>query len=165
MNLFRSLLCALAITSVAAFAPALPSQHLIQTRLLSDKQGGGTAFVTGTKIDQKVTSKNQQKSKSKDKIKKDTGGPSYKSPEEHEDPPMYQLILIGDAEYQKDHVVSRLQEIVKDVSEEEAEKLYKRAQKKDEAVLGKFPKETAEFHAEQLTRSEPIIYANIRLDE
>ncbi len=78
---------------------------------------------------------------------------------------MFRLYLIGDESYEQEHVVNRVFEIIEDCSEDDAARLFKSAYQTGEAFMGKYPREIAETYAEQLTRSDPIIYADVRDDE
>lgn len=162
----RTILCILAVTATAAFAPAHPHRRQVHSPLFSDSDKGGNAALA-SKTDVKTTTdqKTTTKSKTKSKAKTDSGGPSYGNPVDFEEPPMFNLFLVGDKEYEQEHVVKQVGSIVKGVSAEDALKIYKKAQKNDEALCGKFPKESAEFFAEQLTRSTPIIYATVKAED
>ena len=75
------------------------------------------------------------------------------------------VFLIGDTGYTQNHVTNRLNQVFEDVNEEGAIAIYDAAQKVGEALCGKYDFELAELYAEQLTRSDPIIYAEIREDK
>jgi len=78
---------------------------------------------------------------------------------------MFRLYLIGDEADEQQHVVTRVFEVVEDCSQDDAAGLFKSATQTGEAFMGKYPKEIAEVYAEQLTRSDPIIYADVRDNE
>ena len=78
---------------------------------------------------------------------------------------MFRLFLIGDESYDQEHVITRLVEVVEDCSEDNAADHYKSAFQGGEAFMGKYPREICETYAEQLTRSEPIIYMDVRDDK
>eukprot|EP00986_Skeletonema_menzelii_P006691 scaffold2544_cov145-Skeletonema_menzelii.AAC.2 len=78
---------------------------------------------------------------------------------------MFRLFLIGDEGYDQQHVVTRLVEIVEDCSEDNAADYFKAAYQGGEAFMGKYPREIAETYAEQLTRSDPIIFMDVRDDK
>ena len=125
-------------------------------------KGGGAAIATPktktvTTTVQKQKQKNDQKSKAKPSEPDQLG--------DFEDAPMYRLFLLGDESYEQEHVVTRVHEIIENISEDEAARIYKSAYQTGEAFIAKFPKEIAETYAEQLTRSDPIIYADVRDDE
>ena len=75
------------------------------------------------------------------------------------------VFLIGDKGYQQAHVTSRVQAILPDINEKGAMEIYDAAQKIGEAMCGKYEQELAEFYVEQLTRSDPIIFAECREDK
>ena len=115
----------------------------------SGDKGGGAAIAipktkTVTTTVQKQKQKNDQKQKAKPSEPDQLG--------DFEDAPMYRLFLLGD-------------EIIENISEDEAARIFKSAYQTGEAFIAKFPKEIAETYAEQLTRSDPIIYADVRDDE
>ena len=160
--------------TVIAFtsAPSFTTIHHHQRRtLLSSSEplyqsgpdkGGGAAIATPktktvTTTVQKQKQKNDQKSKAKPSEPDQLG--------DFEDAPMYRLFLLGDESYEQEHVVTRVHEIIENISEDEAARIYKSAYQTGEAFIAKFPKEIAETYAEQLTRSDPIIYADVRDDE
>merc|ERR1712008_628992 len=129
----------------------------------SDK-GGGSAIAT-PKTKQVTTTVTKQKEKSKQKKKMKPSDPDLRREEDFEDAPMFRLYLLGDESYGQEHVVTRVFEVVEDCSEDDAATLFKSAAQTGEAFMGKYPMEIAEMYAEQLTRSEPIIYADVRDDK
>lgn len=167
----QTLLCTLALASSAsAFAPGAPSiRHNVRTQqlapLCSDPggggKGGGTAFATKTVT--VTTTKQATEQKQDQKQKYQTSDPDQL--QDFEDAPMFRLYLIGDEGDDQTHVVTRMTEIVEDCSEDDAATLFKSASQTGEAFLGKYPMEIAETYAEQLTRSDPIIYADVRDDK
>lgn len=157
--------------------------------LFDEKQGGGAGVLEKTK----TVTKSKQKAKQKEETTS-VNEPQYDEVIDFEEAPMvstyavklvltcqcwrllvdereltflaqYRLFLIGDEEYEQKHVVTRLQEVVENISEDESASLYKQAYQGGEAMVGKFPLEIAETFAEQLTRSDPIIYADVREDK
>mmetsp|Transcript_16356 Transcript_16356/g.35580 ORF Transcript_16356/g.35580 Transcript_16356/m.35580 type:complete len:174 (+) Transcript_16356:212-733(+) len=166
----QTILCTLAlVTSATAFTTSGPI-HQPQQRtgrlspLCSDKQGGGSAIAT-PKTKQVTTTVQKQKQKSEQKKKFKPSDPELRKQEDFEDAPMFRLYLIGDESYDQEHVVTRVYEIVEDCSEDDAATLFKSAYQTGEAFMGKYPREIAELYAEQLTRSDPIIYADVRDDK
>lgn len=160
---------ALVATTTAFAFTAAPIRQSRRTRQLPpvcaspDKGGGGAIAMPDTK--QKTTTVVKQKQKSKQKKKFKPSEPDLRSEEDFEDAPMFRLYLIGDEADEQEHVVTRVYEIVEDCSEDDAATLFKSASQTGEAFLGKYPKEIAEMYAEQLTRSDPIIYADVRDNE
>ena len=162
-----SLLCTLAIaTSATAFTTSpIHQQRTHQlSPLCSDKQGGGSAIAT-PKTKQVTTTVQKQKQKNEQKKKFKPSDPDLRNEEDFEDAPMFRLFLLGDEEYDQEHVVTRIYEIVEDCSEDSAAELFKAAYQGGEAMIGKYPREIAETYGEQLTRSDPIIYADVRDDQ
>ncbi|KAL3809511.1 hypothetical protein ACHAXA_009747 [Cyclostephanos tholiformis] len=127
-------------------------------------KGGGSAIAT-PKTKQVTTTVQKQKQKNDQKQKAKPSEPDLRSDEDFEDAPMFRLYLIGDESYEQEHVVNRVFEIIEDCSEDDAARLFKSAYQTGEAFMGKYPREIAETYAEQLTRSDPIIYADVRDDE
>jgi ATP-dependent Clp protease adapter protein ClpS len=127
-------------------------------------KGGGSAIAT-PKTKQVTTTVQKQKQKNEQKQKAKPSDPDLRNEEDFEDAPMFRLYLIGDESYEQEHVVNRVFEIIEDCSEDDAARLFKSAYQTGEAFMGKYPREIAETYAEQLTRSDPIIYADVRDDE
>ncbi|KAL7433187.1 hypothetical protein ACHAXH_004455 [Discostella pseudostelligera] len=155
-------------TAAIAFTPTPILQrrtfHMSPLHQAGPGKGGGGAVATpGTK--QEVTTVTKQKSEQKQKQKAKPSDPDLNSDQEFEDAPMFRLFLIFDEGYEQEHVVSRIFQVVEDCSEDEAARIFKSAYQQGEAFLGKYPKEIAETYAEALTRSDPIIYADVRDDE
>jgi ATP-dependent Clp protease adapter protein ClpS len=160
---------ALTTATATAFTPTTPilqrrTFHLSPLHQSGPDKGGGSAIATpATK--QVTTTVTKQKQKSEQKQKAKPSDPDLRNEEDFEDAPMFRLFLIGDEGYEQEHVVTRIFEIVEDCSEDEAARIFKSAYQSGEAFLGKYPKEIAETYAEQLTRSDPIIYADVRDDD
>ncbi|KAL9184451.1 hypothetical protein ACHAXT_002537 [Thalassiosira profunda] len=155
------------VTSAAAFTTAPLHTHarrLSPLHQLGDDKGGGSAIAT-PKTKQVTTTVQKQKQESKQKKKFKPSEPDQLNENDFEDAPMYRLYLIGDEGYDQEHVVTRIHEIVEDCSEDDAATLFKAAYQGGEAFMGKYPMEIAETYAEQLTRSDPIIYADVRDDK
>mmetsp|Transcript_42133 Transcript_42133/g.71997 ORF Transcript_42133/g.71997 Transcript_42133/m.71997 type:complete len:168 (+) Transcript_42133:108-611(+) len=161
----KTLLCLAVTTTATAFAPNAPIHQRTQqlSPLFSDK-GGGSAIAT-PKTKQVTTTVQKQKQKSEQKKKFKPSDPDLRKEEDFEDAPMFRLYLIGDESYEQEHVVTRVFEVVEDCSEDDAATLFKSAYQTGEAFMGKYPREIAELYAEQLTRSDPIIYADVRDDQ
>lgn len=164
----RTLVCSVALAATATAFTAAPIHQSQQkarrfSPLCSDK-GGGSAIAT-PKTKQVTTTVQKQKQKSEQKKKFKPSDPDIRKEEDFEDAPMFRLYLIGDESYEQEHVVTRIFEVVEDCSEDDAATLFKAAYQGGEAFMGKYPREIAEMYAEQLTRSDPIIYADVRDDE
>ena len=172
----QTLLCGLASLAASSTAftttPPMPmthhrtpiQQHQRTTRLsplCSDKGGGSAIAAPKTKTVTTTVTKQEQKQKQKKKFK--ANDPDLV--QDFEDAPMFRLYLIGDEGDDQEHVVNRVYEVVEDCSEDDAATLFKSAYQTGEAFMGKYPREIAEMYAEQLTRSDPIIYADVRDDK
>ena len=167
----QTLLCTIGLTTAAAFSPSHISHHVQHHQqrtqslspLCSDKGGGSAIATPKTKTVTTTVTKQKQKQEQKKKFK--ANDPDLFKQEDFEDAPMFRLFLIGDESYDQEHVVTRLVEIVEDCSEDNAADYFKSAYQGGEAFMGKYPREIAETYAEQLTRSEPIIYMDVRDDK
>mmetsp|Transcript_22383 Transcript_22383/g.34090 ORF Transcript_22383/g.34090 Transcript_22383/m.34090 type:complete len:172 (+) Transcript_22383:63-578(+) len=166
----QTLLCTLALVTTGtttAFTAApihQPRTQQLSPLYASDDKGGGSAIAT-PKTKQITTTVQKQKQKSEQKKKFKPSDPDLKNESDFEDAPMFRLYLIGDEGDDQEHVVTRVYEIVEDCSEDDAATLFKSAYQTGEAFMGKYPREIAEMYAEQLTRSDPIIYADVRDDK
>jgi ATP-dependent Clp protease adapter protein ClpS len=162
-------MCTLALsvpTTAFTTAPLRQPQRTPQLPPLfasSDKGGGSAIAVPKTKQTTTTVIKQKQKSKQKKKFK--PSEPDLRSDEDFEDAPMFRLYLIGDEADQQTHVINRMCEVVEDCSEDDAATLFKSATQTGEAFMGKYPREIAELYCEQLTRSDPIVYADVRDNE
>lgn len=160
----QTLICTLALaTSATAFTVSPVHQqrsNQLCSPLFSDK-GGGSAIASPKT---KQITETIQKSKQKESVKKKFKPSEPINEQDFEDAPMFRLYLIGDESYEQEHVVTRVHEVVEDCSEDDAATLFKSAYQTGEAFMGKYPREIAEMYAEQLTRSDPIIYADVRDD-
>lgn len=165
--MMKRFLCTFALAGSAAVVQSFTVSPFHQVRrthqlapLFDEKQGGGAGILEKTK----TVTKSKQKAKQKEETTS-VNEPQYDEIMDFEEAPMYRLFLIGDEEYEQKHVVTRLLEVVENISEDESASLYKQAYQGGEAMVGKYPLELAETFAEQLTRSDPIIYADVREDK
>ena len=167
LQAFMCILVVIGATTTNAFTTA-PIHH--QRRTLSSPlyqsgpDKGGGAAIAAPKTKQATTTIQKQKLKNEQKQKAKPSDPDDQLGD-FEDAPMYRLFLIGDESYDQEHVVTRVHEVVRNISEDEAARIFKSAYQTGEAFISKFPKEIAETYAEQLTRSDPIIYADVRDDQ
>jgi ATP-dependent Clp protease adapter protein ClpS len=78
-----------------------------------------------------------------------------------EEPPPYRLVLLGDEEYEEEHVIVSMRAIVPDLKGDarRASEIFKLAQNNGREQIVIVPQDMAEQYAEQLTRCVPIIYA------
>lgn len=168
MARIQKIICTLAIATTTASAFTNVPLHQRSCRQLShlnsDKDSGGGGSAIATPKTKQVTT-TIQKSEMKQKQKKKFKPSEPEQIHDFEDAPMYRLYLIGDEEYGQEHTVTRMFEVVEDCSEDDAATLFKSAMQTGEAFMGKYPLEVAETYAEQLTRSDPIIYADVRDDK
>mmetsp|Transcript_16240 Transcript_16240/g.32930 ORF Transcript_16240/g.32930 Transcript_16240/m.32930 type:complete len:171 (-) Transcript_16240:1444-1956(-) len=70
--------------------------------------------------------------------------------------PMYKVILMGDEDYDENHVVTQLIKIVQ-LDKKEAQRIYIEAQQLGESLVCVVTQEHAEFYAQQLKRQEIFI--------
>ena len=103
----------------------------------------------------------KQKQKQKESVKVYEAEPDTEAKEA----PLWMVFLIGDKDYKQAHVTTRLTQVLEDVNDKSAIEMFEAAQRAGEAMCGKYDQEVAEFYAEQLTRSDPIIYAEAREDK
>ena len=101
---------------------------------MSDKEGGGGSAIATPKTKTVTTTVQKSKQKSKQKNKFKPSEPEQQ--QDFEDAPMFRLYLLGDEEYDQEHVVTRMYEIVEDCSEDDAATLFKSAQQTGEAFMG-----------------------------
>lgn len=165
----QTILCTLALAATTTAFTSAPIHHPRTQQLSplwSDKAGGsGGSAIATPKTKQITTTVQKQKQKNKQKNKAKPSEPDLLSDDDFEDAPMFRLYFIGDESDDQQHVVTRLAEVVEDCSEDDAATLFKSGSQTGEAFMGKYPKEIAETYAEQLTRSDPIIYADVRDDQ
>ncbi|KAL3773633.1 hypothetical protein ACHAWO_012486 [Cyclotella atomus] len=159
MTSIRNCLLLTFLPTVLAFTPTIPSTQTYRT--LSSCPLFGLASpdtVTITTTTTKTTSKSREKQTQKQdfKVYEDDGDT------EIEEAPLWQVYLIGDKGYSQNHVTQRMEAILPDVNADGAGAIYDAAQRIGEALCGKYDQEEAEFYAEQLQRSDPIIYAEAR---
>ncbi|CAM9280974.1 unnamed protein product, partial [Phaeothamnion confervicola] len=86
--------------------------------------------------------------------------PKQKQQTEEEEVPMFKVILLGDEGYERAHVVMSLQ-IVPDTDNVRAAEIYDEAQTTGKGLCGIYPEEHAELYVQQLTRAEPMIFADL----
>jgi len=163
----QTFICILVVISATANAFTTAPIHKLRTSpsplYQSGPDKGGGAAIATPKTKQATTTVQKQKLKNEQKQKAKPSEPDQLG--DFEDAPMYRLFLIGDESYDQQHVVTRVHEVVQNISEDEAARIFKSAYQTGEAFISKFPKEIAETYAEQLTRSDPIIYADVRDDQ
>ena len=80
---------------------------------------------------------------------------------ETEDAPRYKVLLLGDEEYEEEHVIERLVDVVDDVDKKQSIEIFYSAQKGGKGLVGVYPLEVSEFYVEQLARSEPMIFSEL----
>eukprot|EP00536_Pseudo-nitzschia_multiseries_P014712 jgi/Psemu1/311352/fgenesh1_kg.758_\ len=125
-----------------------------------DQEGGAAIAKPKIKTDQKT--KTVQKEKIKQSQDSKIHDPISRRDEIFEEAPMYKLMLLGDESYDPVHVAERLCAIVDDMDEDQAATVILQASSSGEAMCGKYPMEKAELFKEQLIRSDPMIYSDIK---
>eukprot|EP00640_Fibrocapsa_japonica_P004527 CAMPEP_0113943810 /NCGR_PEP_ID=MMETSP1339-20121228/28119_1 /TAXON_ID=94617 /ORGANISM="Fibrocapsa japonica" /LENGTH=130 /DNA_ID=CAMNT_0000948773 /DNA_START=214 /DNA_END=606 /DNA_ORIENTATION=+ /assembly_acc=CAM_ASM_000762 len=75
--------------------------------------------------------------------------------------PNYNVILLGDEEYSKGHVVQCLMDIIEGMDKKRADNAYEACMTSRAALVAVAPKEVAEHYAKELARCDPIVYADI----
>jgi ATP-dependent Clp protease adapter protein ClpS len=153
MSSFQSVLLVTFLSAVVAFTPTVSVQHrrTLSPLFAAPAPPSTTTITTTTK------QTTREVIKQKNKFKTVEGGGDT----DIEDAPLWMLFLIADNGYDQNHVVGRLSDIVEDIDQKRAIECYEAAQRVGEAMCGKYQHEHAEQYAEQLTRSDPIIYAEV----
>jgi ATP-dependent Clp protease adapter protein ClpS len=144
------------------FAPITgPSWRV--TKLLAsegDSSGGAAIAKPQIKTSQKVETVQKEKIKQRQEAK--THDPISRREEEFEEAPMFKLMLLGDSSYDTVHVAERMCAIIDDFDEDQAMTVLQQANQSGEAMCGKYPFEKAELFKEQLIRSDPMIFSDIK---
>ena len=147
-----------------AFAPIINSNFAVRSSCLfageNESEGGAAIAKPQVKTNQKVET--VQKSKQEQKKKERVYDPISRRDEEFMEAPMYKLMLLGDESYDAVHVMERMCAIVDDMDEDQATTVIQQAKSSGEAMCGKYPFEKAELFKEQLIRSDPMIYSEIK---
>jgi len=152
-----------------AFAPMINFNSIVHssqvTKLFAgqgdrESEGGAAIAKPQIKTNQKVET--VQKSKQEQKKKERVYDPISRRDEEFMEAPMYKLMLLGDESYDAVHVMERMCAIVDDMDEDQATTVIQQAKSSGEAMCGKYPFEKAELFKEQLIRSDPMIYSEIK---
>jgi len=127
-----------------------------------DEDSGGGAAIAKPQIKTNQKVETVQKEKIKQKQEAKTYDPISRRDEDFEEAPMYKLMLLGDESYDAVHVAERLCAIVDDMDEDQATTVIQQASQSGEAMCGKYPFEKAELFKEQLIRSDPMIFSDIK---
>lgn len=163
MNRFVFLLLAF-LQLTAAFAPVsnfgVRPTGLFASERDADSGGGAAIAKPEVKTSQKVET--VQKEKVKQRQQANTHDPISRRDEDFEEAPMFKLMLLGDDSYDPVHVAERLCAIVDDMDEDQASTVIQQASQSGEAMCGKYPFEKAELYKEQLIRSDPMIFSDIK---
>eukprot|EP00978_Attheya_sp_CCMP212_P011393 scaffold28114_cov53-Attheya_sp.AAC.2 len=154
--------------STSAFAPAplfgvatnnnRASGHFAPL-FMSDSEGGAAIAKPAVKTSIKTETTTKQKSKSVQKAK--VHDPITRRREEFEEAPLYKVMLLQDDDYDQEHVVDRMTDIIEDMDDNAATTVYRQAMSTGKAMCGKYPLEHAEMYSELLLRSEPMIYTQV----
>jgi len=99
-----------------------------------------------------------KKKKQSKRREREEESPPYKEREKM-DAPMCRLMLLGDEEYEKTHVVQACTKVCKGLSTVDAEKCFDEAQKHEKAELVVTSQELGEAYVLALCRMDPIVYA------
>ena len=163
--MYRFVLFLLAVVQcTTAFAPVsnyAPSQITLFAGQRDEDSGGGAAIAKPQiKTSQKVETVQKEKVKQRQQAK--THDPISRREEDFEEAPMFKLMLLGDESYDPVHVTERLCAIVDDMDEDQAATVIQQASQSGEAMCGKYPFEKAELFKEQLIRSDPMIFSDIK---
>jgi ATP-dependent Clp protease adapter protein ClpS len=147
-----------------AFAPIINPNFGVRSSCLfageNESEGGAAIAKPQVKTNQKVET--VQKSKQEQKQKAEIHDPISRRDEEFMEAPMYKLMLLGDESYDAVHVMERMCAIVDDMDEDQATTVIQQAKSSGEAMCGKYPFEKAELYKEQLIRSDPMIFSEIK---
>jgi len=129
----------------------------------SDKdegEGGAAIAVPKTGVEIKIKTKTKTEEKVEVKTEEEVDEPEEEK--EFEEAPQFQVLLIGDEDYEQVHVVERITQVMDDIAEDQALDIYKSAQASGQAMIGMYPFEYAELYKEQLLRSTPMIFSDIK---
>ncbi|MGK3740948.1 MAG: ATP-dependent Clp protease adapter protein ClpS [Bacillariaceae sp.] len=147
-----------------AFAPIINPNFVVRSSCLfageNESEGGAAIAKPQVKTNQKVET--VQKSKQEQKQKAEIHDPISRRDEEFMEAPMFKLMLLGDESYDAVHVMERMCAIVDDMDEDQATTVIQQAKSSGEAMCGKYPFEKAELYKEQLIRSDPMIFSEIK---
>jgi len=127
-----------------------------------DEDSGGGAAIAKPKIKTSQKVETVQKEKVKQRQQAKTYDPISRREEDFEEAPMFKLMLLGDESYDPVHVSERLCAIVEDMDEDQATTVIQQASQSGDAMCGKYPFEKAELYKEQLIRSDPMIFSDIK---
>lgn len=78
-----------------------------------------------------------------------------------EEMPPYRVVLLGDEEYEEEHVVISLRSIIPELKMDakRATEIFSLAQRQGRELVIIVQQDLAELYAQQLTRCVPIVYA------
>jgi len=128
----------------------------------SDKDGDGGAAIAVPKTGVEIAIKTKTKTEEKVEVKTEEEVDEPEEEREFEEAPQFQVLLIGDEDYEQVHVVERITQVMDNIAEDEALDIYKSAQASGQAMIGMYPFEYAELYKEQLLRSTPMIFSDIK---
>eukprot|EP00560_Eucampia_antarctica_P008865 CAMPEP_0197822958 /NCGR_PEP_ID=MMETSP1437-20131217/278_1 /TAXON_ID=49252 ORGANISM="Eucampia antarctica, Strain CCMP1452" /NCGR_SAMPLE_ID=MMETSP1437 /ASSEMBLY_ACC=CAM_ASM_001096 /LENGTH=173 /DNA_ID=CAMNT_0043421871 /DNA_START=41 /DNA_END=562 /DNA_ORIENTATION=+ len=164
MAFLKPIICLLIIATVSAFSTHKPAFTTSTTSLFAGKgeqEGGAAIAKPKVNIGQKTAMVTETKARVVLKKKAKPSGPESRREEKFEDAPMYKVMLLGDKEYDQEHVIKRLCETLEDMDENNAATVFTQAQQGGKAMCGKYPMEHAELYKEQMLRSDPMIFCDI----
>mmetsp|Transcript_13801 Transcript_13801/g.18432 ORF Transcript_13801/g.18432 Transcript_13801/m.18432 type:complete len:146 (+) Transcript_13801:51-488(+) len=96
--------------------------------------------------------------------KTDAAKPKRKTVGDLEEVPMFKVFLLGDDDYDQEHICKSLCDIVEDMNIKQAEEIFQQAQNGGQALICVVCKEHAEHYVEQLLRREPMIFSELEED-
>lgn len=127
-----------------------------------DEDTGSGAAIAKPQIKTSQKVETVQKEKVKQRQEARTYDPISRRDEDFEEAPMYKLMLLGDDSYDTVSVAEILCAVVDDMDEDQATTVIQQASQTGEAMCGKYPFEKAELFKEQLIRSDPMIFSDIK---
>jgi len=161
MNRFVLLLLAF-FQVTSAFAPVSNFGVRPTVTLFAGEEGESGAAIAKPQIKTSQKVETVQKEQVKQRQDAKTHDPISRRDEDFEEAPMYKLMLLGDDAYDVVHVAERLCAIVDGMDEDQAQTVIQQAGGSGEAMCGKYPFEKAELFKEQLIRSDPMIFSDIK---
>lgn len=145
----KRVFCVIAMLTTAPMAASFSPSRSLRMMVAPD------ATTTKTVLKKEVVLKDKQAGKV------DAAKPKRKTVEELEEMPMFKVMLIGDDSYDQEHICKALMDTVEDMDIKRAESAFKVAQEGGLALVAVLAQEPAEFIVEQLTRKEPMIFAEL----
>ncbi|GMI17711.1 hypothetical protein TrLO_g1102 [Triparma laevis f. longispina] len=143
------------LSSSFLLSPASPPTHAFSRHLTIVNGLASPALKQKTVIKKAAASPGQPAQKAK------VAQPQTRGEVETEDAPRYKVLLIGDEEYDEEHVIERMVDVVDDVDKKQSIEIFYAAQKAGKGLVGVYPLEMSEHYVEQFLRSEPMIFTEL----